>query len=90
MKGRRCIRCNQMGTRNDTSFERCECNLDLCIEPSFEIYHTRGNFIAENNNSDENDSNSFSCIKEGIMEKVIKILILIKIYFLKFTKIHIK
>ena len=60
-----------MGTRNDI-FECRECNLALCIETCFEIYHTRRTFTAENNNSGDDDGSSSSYIEEETEEKFIE------------------
>ena len=61
-----------MGIRNDTSFKCRKCNLALCIEPCFEIYHTQRNFISENNNSDEDNSSSSSYNEEETEKEVIE------------------
>ena len=41
---KKCVRCTSMEKRTDTSFQCAPCNVALCIEPCFQIYHTRKNF----------------------------------------------
>lgn len=41
MKRRKCVRCNALNVRKDTSYQCCPCGVSLCIYPYFEIFHTR-------------------------------------------------
>ena len=37
----RCVRCNKMGVRHEVMYECRTCDVSLCIEPCFQIYHTK-------------------------------------------------
>lgn len=46
-KRKKCVRCTHMKKRTDTSFQCAKCSVPLCIEPCFEIYHTKKNYHIE-------------------------------------------
>ena len=43
-KRKRCVRCTAMGKRTDSSYECKKCGVGLCLEPCFEIYHTKKHY----------------------------------------------
>ena len=43
-KRKKCVRCNAMGKRCDSSYECKKCGVGLCLDECFEIYHTKKNF----------------------------------------------
>ena len=46
-KRRKCVRCTAMHKRTDSAYRCMKCNVTLCMEPCFEIYHTRKQFTSD-------------------------------------------
>ena len=40
---RKCVRCNMLGKRVDTMYFCPKCDVGLCVDVCFEVYHTRRN-----------------------------------------------
>ena len=55
VKRRKCIRCTAMGKRKDTSYECRKCNVSLCLDPCFEIYHTKRHYDREEKDLSEGE-----------------------------------
>ena len=55
---RKCVRCNAMGIRRETCYQCDKCDYTaLCVEPCFEIYHSKVDFTS-NLYDDEDTSGS--------------------------------
>ena len=55
---RKCVRCHLLGVRRETFYQCESCgNIPLCVEPCFEIYHSRRD-IKSNLYDDEDISGS--------------------------------
>ena len=59
---RKCVQCFAMKKRRDTSLQCARCNVSLCLEPCFEIYHTKKYYYAdtppESSSTEETDSST--------------------------------
>ena len=56
---RRCVRCQAMNVRKDTSYECRKCDVALCLIPCHEIYHTKVYFDRDyENNSSESEQDA--------------------------------
>lgn len=69
-KRKKCVRCTAMKKRTDTSFQCAPCNVPLCIEPCFQIYHTKKHYHLDTSpaTSDTDEETVDSETEEEIVE----------------------
>ena len=52
---RKCVRCRKMGIRKDTRFWCAKCNVALCLNQCFEIYHTKKDITKQYDNESDSE-----------------------------------
>ena len=52
-KRKKCVCCNAIGERKDTTYHCRICNVALCIESCFELYHTKKDFKGDQFNDND-------------------------------------
>ena len=53
---RKCVRCTKLGIRRDTRYWYRKCNVGLCLNKCFEIYHTKKDITQANESDSEYES----------------------------------
>ncbi|XP_066918855.1 piggyBac transposable element-derived protein 4-like [Clytia hemisphaerica] len=55
---KRCHRCTKRKIRKDTRYHCPDCNVPLCFEPCFKIYHTKRDYTKDYEDNEETQSSS--------------------------------